>query len=381
MSDLGNDARAGGGLTTPERVRAVIANPDPVRRNLQITLSYHELTRALGDRVGGPDLVWTAFAIWASKQAGSFIRNEEVPGALRRFLDLDTGHRRHRWWTPGWLLRRQHFLVYTRLTVEDVSTYIAQGNHLVYTRLAPIFADFLILARELERPDPARLEAFLAAVMERDPSIDERLRRAFTHFHAALFETDAEAKAELVFLANVLVGWHEQARLQESLDGALAAPIRRALDDPERRFLKWPIPAPVRRLSAAAFRTVFAPAIHSFEKAWKRAATECLMTLGLPGARLQLGDDVPPLADGEMYPAALREIANPEARAVLAELDSTPDTLRGSAARDWSSLADRMNYIADFFRSRQQESELLLPPFTAAQAQAIRDGRLPEGEL
>ncbi len=43
------------GLTTPDAVRAVIENPDPLVRNLQITLSYHELTLALDRLLGGAD--------------------------------------------------------------------------------------------------------------------------------------------------------------------------------------------------------------------------------------------------------------------------------------------------------------------------------------
>lgn len=364
-------------LTTPEAVRAVIANADPIVRNLQITQSYHELSAALNERYGGVDVAWTAHATWASKQAGTFIRNEEVPAPLRRFLAGGRGA----WWRPSTWLRRHRLLEYARATVADVAANIAAGNHQVYTRLARIFADYLSLARELGGPDPARLDALLDAVVERDPSVDEPLRRAFVHYHAALFEGDARKRAELVFLANALVGWHEQIRLQEAIDGALSAPIRRALDDPERRWTRWPLPGWLRRLGAAAFRTVFAPAIRHFEREWKQVATECLMTLGLPSGRLELGDDVPPLPDGRMFPAALERIEHPEALELLARFDATPDTTRGSGARDWTMLEDRMNYIVDLFRSRQQEAEMLAPPFTPEQAAAIRVGRLPGGRL
>lgn len=365
------------GLTTPEAVRAVIANADPVTRNLLITQSYHELSVALHDRYGGVDVAWTAYATWASKEAGTFIRNEEVPAPLRRFLD---GERRAWWWPSTWL-RRHRFLEYARLTVADVAANVAAGNHLVYTRLAPIFADYLILARDLAAPDPARLEARLDAVVARDPSVDEPLRRAFVHYHAALFEADARKRAQLVFLANALVGWHEQIRLQEAIDGALSAPIRRALDDPERRWTEWPLPGWLRRAGAAAFSTAFAPAIRHFERDWKRVATECLMTLGLPSGRLSLGDDVPPLTDGTMFPPALERIGHPEALELLAHLDSTPDTTRGNGARDWTVLEDRMNYVVDLFRSRQQVPEMLGAPYTVEQAAAIRAGRLPGGRL
>lgn len=51
------------------------------------------------------------------------------------------------------------------------------------------------------------------------------------------------------------------------------------------------------------------------------------------------------------------------------------------AAADWSKLGDRMNFIVDYFRSRQQSAKLMQPPFSASQTEAIRAGRLPVGPL
>ena len=76
-------------LTTPAAIQAVIDNPNWVIRNLQITQSYHELNLAVDRYLADANVSWCAFATWASKQAGRFIRNEEVPPKLRRFLQLD----------------------------------------------------------------------------------------------------------------------------------------------------------------------------------------------------------------------------------------------------------------------------------------------------
>jgi hypothetical protein len=96
---------------------------------------------------------------------------------------------------------------------------------------------------------------------------------------------------------------------------------------------------------------------------------------------LRLGDDIPPLADGKMFPAHLRHLDLPELLEVLTKLDDTPDTLGGSGARDWTDIGDRMNFIVDDFRSRQQDRELLTPPFHPDQVAVIRDGGLPAGAL
>ncbi len=102
------------------------------------------------------------------------------------------------------------------------------------------------------------------------------------------------------------------------------------------------------------------------------------MTLALPSGRLRLGDDLPPLADGSIYPRVLAEITLAEANELIAELDTTPHTTLGSGASDWTDLRDRMSYIVDLFRSRQREREMVEPPFTPAQTTAIRAGRVPD---
>lgn len=368
-------------LTSPEAVRAVIANRDPVRRNLQITQSYHELTVAFDPFFGGADAVWCGFATYASRQAGRFIRNEEVPKRLRRFLGLERTSMLRRWLTPSGWLRRSAFLAYARCTVEDVSASIAEGNRIVYTKLAPLYADFLELARSHREPDPAALAGFLATLAA-DPTTGEALHRAFESYYAALFEGDPKLRAERVFLANALVGWHEQTRLQEAIDGALRAPIRTALEDPERRLLaRYPVPLVVRKLIAFLFRLLFSPVIRRFEDDWLRLATEMLMTLALPSGKLRMGDDLPLLADGEMYPEPLRRLTLPEVEEVVRELDYTPGTTRGSGARDWTDLGDRMNYLVDFFRSWQRQRELLAPPYTPEQVAVIHGGGVPAGRL
>lgn len=364
-----------GPLTTPGAVRRVISVTDPVRRNLLITQSYHELTAAFADLYRGPDLLWPVFATWASKQAGRYIRNEEVPAPLRRFLGLDRRRRSlFSRFAPTDAVRRlvgrERLLRYGRLTAEDVGRHVAEGNRLVYARLAPIYARFLMLLRSHREPDPVRLGAFLtelrrggeAGGLRNDGDVGEELPRAFAQYYAARFETEPKRRAERLLLANLLVGLHEQIRLQEAIEGGLRAPVRRAMRSGiTGRFL--------------------APALRRVEDDWSAAVTQCLMTLVLPDRVLELGEDLPPLPDGSMYPPALRTPTLPELRRVLGELDRTPGTLRGSAARDWTSLADRMSYLADFFRSRQQDRGLLQRPFTRQQTEAIRAGRVPAGRL
>ncbi|MDH3598163.1 MAG: hypothetical protein OEU26_00835 [Candidatus Tectomicrobia bacterium] len=360
-------------LTTPEAVQAVIDNPDPVIRNLQITQSYHELNLAVDRHLADANVSWCAFATWASKQAGQFIRNEEVPPKLRRFLQLDTSDSQP--WYAGLtlyrLLRSKPVLRYLSCTVEDIGFHLGEGNHLVYTKLAPLFARFLVLIRDQQEPHPAPFDAFLATI-ERDPTAGAELQQAFTHLYAALFDTDARRKAERIFMSNILIGLHEQTRLQEAIESAVTAPITRKLDALEQR---WWLPG------IGLLKRIFASAIRDFEDDWQRLVTELLLSLALPNMHLDLSEDLPPLPNGDLYPPDLQAIVQPEANALIAELDYTPHTTRGSGARDWTRLSDRMNYVVDFFRSRQQEITLRDDPFTPEQVQLIRAGRLPDGPL
>jgi hypothetical protein len=106
------------------------------------------------------------------------------------------------------------------------------------------------------------------------------------------------------------------------------------------------------------------------------------MTLALPGGEvIRLGEDLPRLHGGEAYPADLKSLSLPEVREFSRRLDRTPDSLQGSAAHDWTILEERMNYVVDFFRSRQQDRNLLSAPFEAVQVRHIYRGLLPRGQL
>jgi hypothetical protein len=282
-----------GPLSSPEWAEAIIANPDPVLRNFQITQSYSQITRDFADLVDRDNVCWCAFATWASKQAGKFIRREQVPEPLLEILGLNADCKpapRPWYWflVPERILRSPRVLSYCRMTVEDVSAQIAVGNHKVYAKLAPIFAGFLQLAREQPKPGPQALAAFLEPYTH-DPDIHEGVFQAFTNYFRVLSERDPKVRAELIFAANVLIGQHEQIRLQEAIDGAMKAPVRQAMGDPERRWTSWPLPEWLRNFLARIMEILLSPAISRMERGWQKAATWGLMTLDTPTGTLRLG--------------------------------------------------------------------------------------------
>jgi hypothetical protein len=105
------------------------------------------------------------------------------------------------------------------------------------------------------------------------------------------------------------------------------------------------------------------------------------MRLVTPSGGLDLGDDVPPRAGQPMFPNDLEHIKEAALDDFFREFDQTGGTGVGSAARDWAELAQRMNYIVNLFRSRQQDCEWLFPPFTDVQWAEMQEGRVPAGGL
>jgi hypothetical protein len=382
------------GLAEVGRITAV---SDPVIRNLQITECYFELSSVLAGRIG-PQANWCTFATWASKQAGQTIRKEDlrrlVKAALSRpeaaqpvedLADLSSSigaEKAARLQNAA--LNPAHF----SSAIDLASDAVGRGNKKVFEEIGLEFARFFLCCLQDENPEQAKIASFSEGLRRGDPPDgQEYLRRAFGHYYHAFFEQDAKARAELILLANIEIGFHEQTRLQpeiaESLDSGLISSVEFT-----RRLLASVFP--YNGLPALArlyfMRLIGRPsaldkAIQRFLEAarllLRKALTELMMTLALPcGEPLRLADDL----KGGFSPL-LQHITNPELNALLDKLDPTPDSLAGSGARDWADLPDRLHFIIDLFRSYQENQDLLDPPFTSHQTEVLKKGELPEGRL
>ena len=333
-------------LVTAEQVSCIARWPDPVLRNLQITQSYHDLGVAIGQRLGRRDACWASFAVWASRTAGHFIRGEWLPEPLRQVLVR---------LSPGGGRRIE------RLDA-GVRSHLAEGNRKVYAEIAPVFVELVRLLDlpEVERPAALHrsLEAMRPGPVEQDGQA--ALSRALCAFVEAASLPEGPERAQRILLGNLLIGAHEQYRLQAQIVGALDVVCRLG-------------PTPRSAWRAGAWRRL--------EARLRQHVTFAMVRLDLPGVRVSVGRDVPALPDGSMFPADLRRVSHPELRGVLARFDRTPNTTHGSAAADWGDYGDRMNYVVDLFRSRQQHRSLSRPPFEHWQAAVIRAGRMPTGRL
>jgi hypothetical protein len=354
-----------------DEIRRITSIANPVVRNLEITYCYSRLAAAFAAR-SGKGANWCTYATWASRQAGRTIRGED----LLQHLGQRLGEIRsvlHPFRALGrWFLRRGLFHRETRLgqltaelhtpfdAFERASDAVARGNLKVFEEIGQQFARYL---------------------NDDQPEGDPLLRQAFTHYDRMLLERDPKSRAELAFLGNLEIGFHEQTRLQaqilEALDAASATEKDLGRRTLEALFPGAPLWRPVLRGPAAAAIGLWARAIQrSSSRLAREVITDCLMVLALPGRVLSLAAN---LVDG--CPAELADPTDPQLRAFLARFEPVPPARDDCGARDWSDLHQRMHYIVHLFRAFHLSEQLAEPPFNAAQVASIRRGVIPDGEL
>jgi hypothetical protein len=386
------------GNITIHEVERIAGLSDPVLRNLQITQCYHELAVIQAER-SGRNANWCTFATWASKQAGQTIRKEDLARTLETAPELESAALdaaqalkavAQRF---GLQLKIEDFiqLIWKAYDLQSAfdrsSAAVARGNLKVFQEIAREFARFQ--AECLSDPvySSENIDRFNGSLRTGDPPDGQRyLKQAFLHYYTGLFEKDEKSRAELLLLANLEIGFHEQTRLQPEIMEALVAPVITPRDF-ARNLIKTLRPGGGRlaEVGWVVLRwlgqlTHFDQATEVYVAGAQRQAqflvTQTMMAIELPQHKLRLGDD---LTAG--FPAMLRQISNPDLRELLSQIDPTPDSTAESGAEFWGDLSDRIHFIADMFRCYQVSPELFEPPFNEDQTAALKEDRLPEGRL
>ena len=386
-------------IPTHSQVEQITASADPVIRNLRITQCYHELSLALAERTG-QSANWCTFATWASKQAGQTIRKEDLARTLEDVLGTDAAADQ-----AAQSLAAAARGIGARFSIQEILEFIwkvwnpssafdrssdavARGNRKVFAEIGREFARFYASFLEDTTFDAEKITEFCETLLPGEPPEGQLyLRQAFRCYYQALFEEDPKTRVELLLLANIEIGFHEQTRLQPEITEALDAPIMDP-DELARNLLKALFPDRVWLASLVWFfmrtfgrLTEFDNAVAAFVAAVRQEAqrivTEYMMTIELPhGNQLRLGEDLT-----AAFPASLQQIANPDLRAMLERIDPTPNSTRESGADLWANLPDRLHFIADMFRCFALSQDLQELPFSPAQVAALKDGSLPVGRL
>ncbi len=383
----------------PEDVDRVAAIADPVIRNLQITRAYHELSAAAAAHLG-PVANWCTFATWASKQAGRTIRKEDLqrnleaafrssPIAATAASEVATQASR---FGANIAVGDLPVAVWRALdpaaALDRASAAIARGNLRVFEEIGREFARFDVECGLDATRDANTLARFVERLAPGEPPDGQRyLRQAFTRYHWARFEVDPAARAQLVLLANLEIGFHEQTRLQPEIVAALNAAVVDPRDVRDRVIealfpdAKWLVRLRLLVARLLGRRSLLDVAIDALvveeQRLVRHILTRHLMSLELGAAvRLQLGEDL-----GVGFPPSLREIVLPELRDLLDRIDPTRDSPRESGAVDWADLPDRVHFIAEMFRCFQESPFLFESPFTSAQLERLDAGERPDDPL
>lgn len=364
-------------LPSPDDVRRIAGVVDPVERNRQITLAYHHLAVGMAGLL--PDGAnWCAVATWASRQAGQSIRREDLRRMLERLLQesreareaaevLEAEGAIAQGEGPESLAgaaRAVWEAVNPAAAFERTADAVGRGNHKVFAEIGLEFARYLALFDD-GPPADAALAAFVNGLRPGNPPDGQGyLRDAFTHYHAAMSTNDDQARAELMLLANLEIGFHEQTRLQPEIQEAMDAPVyepgalrSRLMDE------LFPDPVSQWRLAAARLAGRAEPLLiardrlaDEVQRLGRLVITEVLMTLELPGEQvLRLGDPLP-----VVIPSSLRNPVNPALRSLLGAIE--PATGRRRTVNDWSALPERMRFIADLFRAYHADRRLFARP-------------------
>jgi hypothetical protein len=373
-----------------DEVRRIIGIRNPIIRNLEITHCYSLLAQAVAGR-SGQGANWCTFATWASRQAGGTIRGEDLLDNLDRQLGAEPELLRPLASLWRWLLRRGLLQPDTRLgrmtaqlhtpfdAFERASAAVGRGNAKVFEEIGLEFARYLEKCPEDAAPDSAEFQAFLEGLRPGDPPDGQGyLRRAFVRYQQQRFETDPRSRTELIVLANLEIGLHEQTRLQPEIREALDAPYA-TNEDLGRRLLEALFPRTggwrptVRRAAAAPFGVLGSSVQSAASAVARQVITQSFMVLSLPGRVLALGAHL-----DDPYPEGFGELEHRELVELLARFEPVPPAQDDCGARDWSDLHQRMHYIVHLFRAFHARADLFQPPFTPEQVKSFRAGVLPK---
>jgi hypothetical protein len=366
---------------------------NPVLRNLLITQCYHDLSKAFSSS-SPRSANWCTFATWASRQAGQTIRKEDLQRRLQTALQINQEVISLLKLIAAVIKRSSANLVFEELhnsvitelagrTATKAADAVARGNKKVFDEIGLEFARYLSGPANDPVYSKSSIDSFCEQFREGQPPEGQQyLCNAFRRYYEAKFENQVKKKAELQFLANVEIGFHEQTRLQPEIAEALTATVI------ERSILKQRIQELMQRwsirnriigifqslLSQTTLLDKYIDLLSALTgKIMRQIMTTHLMTLTFPpGRALVLGADLS--AD---YPASLLKLDYPEALKFIALVDPTPDSLVASGATDWANLGERIHFICDLFRCHHENEQLFEYAFTKEQQAQIASGSVP----
>ena len=215
-------------------------------------------------------------------------------------------------------------------------------------------------------------------------SID--LARGLASYHLARLaaqqvgrEVDGQAwVAQLILRGNLLIGAYEQRKV----DQLLKYPVG---DFAAEFFLERSGIAGMESSGDGRWRRRFDARVRRdllhLPELWGRFFTDQIMVLWAGDELLRLGRDLPfPPGSATFVPEDLSTIKDDWLQSLLLQYDHSYGNGHGTQSRIWSVFEDRMNYIANFMRSRAQTPGLWKEPFEPDEYHELRKFQVPRGK-
>jgi hypothetical protein len=399
------DDSGSGPIFDREQIRGVRkdARENPPKANKNIRDAYYRLSRALGELLHGQDgpanATFPTFAAWSAQS----LRADVCAGVENR-----KGARRER--LPPTRPARWVYDKAVELTMSDnraIARNIATGQALIFQEVGPalisllevtkdpldegnpqwdrVWRDYTVellrAAHELgsdraSQPDDQKVEPVSAALLQHAvaPYFDV-LRYGLRE---AADEKSRKRRAELILLGNIRLGAYEQKRLQKVLESNL-----KYLPDALRLRLvtRWGGRETWITRSAVRLHRKSEPIEDLLDQVFQIAATRYVYAMVLGAEVLRFGvdlplpppahrllrkqqpeDDIDRYAEGNFFPYDLQVIENVELWAEWQQHDRSVGQGARTAVDNWLRLPERLNYIVNLFRSRQQLTALYEPP-------------------
>ena len=354
-------------------VGRIAAMTDAAARNNLITEAYSRLSAEVARRIEG-HANWCTYATWASRQAGVTIRHEDLVDVLRdrmrRALHLrGLAETMLEWAEDGALDLLQVMVdaVDELGPLKRSSEAVGRGNRKVFEEIALQFSRWLTAFPDIHQISDADLESFSRQLTTGPaPEGQDLLKQAFTNYRNAARSANEGEKIQLMLLADLQIGFHEQIRLQpdikSAMDGALLEPgdiadfLEEKLTGHEGRIgeairqLWGMVESPVPRFSAMLAEHI--------QEIVRTLITENMMSLWLPpDQELRLGRDLT-----RPFPQALQTLSDPALLKMFEEFRSAVNSETGSGVKDWANFNHRMGFIADLFRAYLDDRNLYVSP-------------------
>jgi len=384
-----------------EEIGAIVQNAseDPVETNAHIRDTYFALAGKLGDVLHGgvqppENATFANFAAWSAESLRVEVDRSNANGqslrpgrwlyglAAEHMLRDDTAIALNIVHGQGEIFREIASAVLQLLdTIAPAPEQQAQGRQ----KADELWADYEA-AMKRRSEEIAKERSALETMATMEEADLGRLLHAMRPYHTvvrlglqrARSEADRKQRAELILTANVRLVGYEQARLQPVLKrnlDFLPKAVRTAIGT--RLFRR------TTRLRRRLWREAehLEKAAELLRDAYEIAATRHVFSMIIGGEEIVFGKDVPlppagnpvlrdqqPVVDqkryveGEFFPYLLQTLESLEAWTEWSRYDRSDGRGFATSVDNWLRYPERLNFIANVFRSRQMVSGLYEKP-------------------